>query len=291
MNTSSKKPPYFWLRLLLSLLFFCGGIFLVFWIQGFRFSEGELVETGVLSASTVDSGATLFVDSLFVNKTPALVLGEFVGEKNVCLFQNQKTPFCLTVFLEARHAELFENILLLPRFFRSRVVGSEEEIILDPLGRGFWRIFPETQSAAAFDGKSWHVFSHLRADEAIADFSGKASLAPSRPVIFSESLAVSRLAPKNRGILFFSEKQLFFRHFQKAETTSITLFSEPISDAFFFPDSDSFFVFLPSAVYFAHRFDAPLQKILDIEKNSAKFFPESRQILYFYSGFWRILKI
>lgn len=286
-----KSPPHFWLRLLLSLAFFCGGGLLVFWLEGIRFLEGEIVETGVLSVSTADTGVRLFIDGVFVDKTPTVILGESVGKKNLCFFQNNKIPFCLSILLGSKRAELIENIILAPHSLISRPIGTHEEIIFDPLGRGFWRLFPEINSAAAFDGSSWHLFADLSKQDALADFSGRVPFSSSDQVVFSPVAPPHRLAQKNRGILYFSGSELFFRDFQKSEIQRIASFSEAISDAFFFPNSDSILVFLPSEILFSSRFDAPFQKLTDIEDDSAHFFPDSRQIFYFRQGMWWMSRI
>ena len=285
----SKTPPYFWLRAAISVIFFVGAVGLFFWAEGFRVSGGKIIETGVFSASVFDGFAALTVDGKLTDKTPTIVLGERVGAHRACLFQNNKTPFCQNFFLTADRAEIWEKVVLLPAKFHFQKIAKKDEILFDPFGRGFFRFFPAFSAAAVFDGEKWKMISEISGDELLANRDGRLFFGNSATKYFFKKSKNSKIAPKKRGFLFFQKNKLFFRDLKKNETTRIAAFSAPILDAFFAPDSDSIFVFLPTEIDFFSRFDAPPQKLFD--GKNFRFFPKSRQILFLKNDFWYFWKI
>lgn len=289
----SNRPPHWWLRVCMSLLFFVGGGVSVFWAQGFRvdFKNHNIVPTGVLSLETTPADIPMMVDGEYLGKTPGVFLGKHLGDHQVCFFPKTSFPLCFSIFVRGERVTNVFNILFPSQDPVAHRVGREKNILTDPKGRGYIALFSDFSEARVVEaGRDTfvaiptvpHDTPALSAEGVVLFGDGS-----SQTVFFSHvpDLSILRFSPEKNTFLYAKENQLFLRDPLLQKSRLLTEFSEPVTAAWFFPHSESILVFLPSSIAFLPR-QGEVPRVLfqkDVDKD-ALFFPEQKSILWFFDG-------
>lgn len=292
MFFSEKLPPLWWFRLLTSLAFFVGGIVVTIWAQGFRFdfSERELIPTGVVSVSSVPSGASLFHNDIPQGITPKVLLGIAEQKTHLCLEKQGFSSFCASVVIPPKTVIELLRIHLLPKAPSPVYIGKAQNIWWDPLGRGFVHVLPNMTEAQVWEhGKIHRVFAPAGESFAHAALTKNGDiLLPSLkklPLFVSSSPVFSIFSPQKYSFLYASKHQLFL-HFL-AQNISIPLFTfySSLHTFFFFPHSDSFLAETEDAFFFFSHFSQYPLKISEKDVNTTiHFFPFGEWVFWQKDG-------
>ena len=276
------------IRIFFTILSFLGGIFVVFWAQGFRFdfSEKKIIQTGVLQVSSFPSSA-VFVDGKFMSKTPETFLGLPINNSQVCFLTFGFQKFCYEITIGSQLIVNFKNILLIPKNLFPQLWAHKNSVFFEQNSFGAIRILKNFSAIEIISPYEHEIFDFPK--KIVGGFlnkNGKLFLLFSankknnfEDDIFFQNVFSDRekdFFPKlrfsNNGFLFFQNKDLFFRH--NGQSKKIFQFNKPIENAFFYPDSDSIFVVLPQKIFLSPKMGADFVFFAD-KSPQGKFFLSS----------------
>ncbi len=291
MKKFKNIPLQWWLRLCISLTFFFGGAFMVFWAQGFRFDFEDkiIVSTGALSVSTSPEKANVFLNSELVGRSPHISLGLPLRFLHFCLQKSSFLPYCDSISLSEKNVRKIQNIFLLPVSLTPRKWGDVSNIMWDPLNRGFIWIFPELASTLIMDNSDLSFVEKEISSEIYLDNRGNLV----SPLVFQKHIFSSdarqkymnSFLPNDSGFLYTDKenKSLFLKSPSKNTLFHIDVFSEKIESYFFLPESESFLVSTVSDIYFFSRPSVKKKSIFKKDSHSSlRFFPDSKTLFWEY---------
>ena len=295
MFGSSRRPPHWWLRALMSFLFFVGGGLFVVWAQGFRFDfqHHHLFPTGVLSVSSAPEGLPVTINGKYLGETPGVFLGQRLGNHDVCLFPTTASPLCFSVAVQGERVTNVSHILFPPEELLARHVGAQQDILIDPQERGYITLFPQFSEARIQEGSRDQIITLPALSDNLPALSREGILyfgnGSSQTAFFSSPFSFSSLRffpdDEHNSFLYTENDRLFFRNASEKQSQLLGTFSEPIESAWFFPHSESILVFLPSSIWFLPRPEADPRMLFEKDADKkAVFFPEGKSILWFSEG-------
>lgn len=288
-KNQQKRPPQWWVRILSSVVFFIGGIFMIFWAQGFRFdfSQGDIVATGVFSLSSSPSSSHIFLSNHQADTAPSVFLGLPAGNLSFCLTQNSFQSLCEDVRIHAGRVQEFLDILLLPSVPRFTAYGPVADILWDAHGRGFVRLLPHLATVQVVDAGKKRFIEDPFPQEVVLSPSGEMFLSDGtrKTVFFSSPSILTEQSLWNESFVYFKGNRLFLRNTKESYSQLLTSFSEPISQIFFVPHSHSFFIELPSHILF-YAFPAASPRLFSRKDRGAsvRFFATQGELFWEKEG-------
>ncbi len=282
-------PFQLWIRIALSIIFFLGGAFMVFWAQGFRFdfSDGSIVSTGVVSVSTVPSDAHIVISSEVVGSSPTVILGIPLGPVKICIYRNGFIPFCDSISVGAEAVTYLKNIYLVSQSAPIKEWGTTKDFLWDPLGRGFIQRFPSLSSALIYDGGEVRFLDSLGSDVFLTRRGDLLLPFVSEQQIFysSQQSRCSCVLPDSSGHLFFHENVLSIRWINPEKELALHTFTENIEEAYFLANSESILVATSTHVYLIQRAGTePVELFQKDNSSKVRYFPSSQTLFYENAG-------
>lgn len=272
-------PPFQWFRIFLSFFFFLGGGALVFWTQGFRFSGQEFMTTGVL-VPTSTPPSSVFLEGKYLGKSGDVFLGITTGKKRICFIKDNYDTWCGERNIGDEKATKIRNILLLPHFRESHLLGSEKEIYWHPSQKAFLRFFPSLKTILLYT-ESKEEIPYINTEKDFLSFLEKFPL-PKGDTLFL----------KENEFLFWKKNILFLQKTKQQKQEEVASFSDPIETAFFLQGSESFIVSTKKEIFFfSHPQSEGILLGTKDKTSHLRHFSNSSRLFWKKEGLWWELQL
>lgn len=244
-----KQTSFLWLRVFFFCIFLIGSAVLIFWAQGFRydFHTGKFIPTGVLRIATpLQMG--LFLDDEYIGTSNDTLLDIPLGKHRLCIKSAERHAICETVEIEQKTVFSYHDILLAKKAKPIRI-APEEEVVFDPLGRGILRLYPGLKATLVWEDEDKRVRDEFDLEQWNLNKEGDLLLEEGETTPIFEAKAYGRPVESGGRLLYVSGEHILSIYHNEDPVTKLS-FLDPVEEAFFLSDSDSFIVILEEKVYF-----------------------------------------